>query len=428
MSTPFAFSYPDSPFNLPTSSVIDISRVVVGVEPSPIFYSLNGSLPLGLIFNSANGTISGLTAYGSITNVPINYTVDASYSTGVVSTSLSINVNFLPSFFYVNSPYIIQQNVNSTIIPTYLISNIQGIVYSLISSPPLSNINMTLRSADGYIIGTPPNFSNPISYTIRADNKGITYDTAVIISVQTLPTIAYPQSTYIITQGIPVTIVPVAAVNNAGVSYVIQGCALPLGLVFNTSTGIISGTPLLPTTFREYKITVFNLIGSTFVNLIINIIKTQLAPPVLSNDIDTGLCLTNPIVAMRRKAEILKYKKNSATLTKNQYLSLLVKGNGPYAKRVWANQSDLGSNPNISDLNVQGNTLICNSASVICAPTSASDVPASSVTTLCYDPAAPLVGYVAPNRTKVDIGFKWPQRAWQIGDMGFPVGKAGNII
>ena len=130
-------------------------------------------------------------------------------------------------------------------------------------------------------------------------------------------------------------------------------------------------------------------------------------------------------MAMRRKAEILKYKNNSANLTKQQYLSLLVQGKGPYAKRAWANQNDLGSNPNISTLNAQGNTIICNSNGVVCAPTSASDVP-GPITVLCYDPTVPLIGYGQPNRTRVNIVFKWPERGWQLGDMGFPVGKAGS--
>ena len=130
---------------------------------------------------------------------------------------------------------------------------------------------------------------------------------------------------------------------------------------------------------------------------------------------------------MRRKAEILKYKNNSATLTKKQYWSMAVQGKGPYARRVWANQNDLGSNPNISGLPTQGNIIICNDNTngVKCSPSSSSDVP-GTVTTLCYDPSIPLVGYTQPNRTKVNIGFKWPQRTWRIGDMGFPVGKAGN--
>ena len=181
----------------------------------------------------------------------------------------------------------------------------------------------------------------------------------------------------------------------------------------------------MPTTFRKYNVTVTNIIGSSTVILILDVIKVILAPRVVADNIDAGLCLTNPIMSIRRKAEILKYKKNSAGFTKNQNFSLAIKGNGPYAKRVWANQNDTLSTPNISGLPVEGNTIICNSNPIVCTPTSSSDVP-GPIVNLCYDPTVPLIGYNQPNRTRVNIGFKWPQRAWQIGDMGFPVGKAGS--
>ena len=61
---------------------------------------------------------------------------------------------------------------------------------------------------------------------------------------------------------------------------------------------------------------------------------------------------------MRRKAEILKYKANSAQLTKKQKWAQMVHGGGPLAKKVWANQNDLGSNPNIENLPLVGNTLL----------------------------------------------------------------------
>jgi hypothetical protein len=57
----FAFSYPGSPYYLPTSSTIDISRVVVGSQPSNIFYKINIPLPTGLTIDPSNGTIKGFT-------------------------------------------------------------------------------------------------------------------------------------------------------------------------------------------------------------------------------------------------------------------------------------------------------------------------------------------------------------------------------
>ena len=422
----FSFIYPNTPYNLPTSTTIDISAAIIsGPVPTNTFFRIAPTLPSGLTINSTNGSITGNTTFSSISN-SLTYTVDASYSTDVASTQLVIGVNFLPVFSYPFSPYIIQENNSTSIIPIYLISNIQNVNYSLApGSPLLSDISMNLRTSDGLISGIPSIFSIPTTYTIRANNGGVIYDTNVVISVQTIPTISYPQSVYILTQGVPVNIMPIASIYNTNVTYSINSCPLPNGLTFNTSNGNISGTPLLTNTYRQYTITVTNVIGSSQVTIVLNIIKVSLAPPVLADDINSGACLTNPDAAMRRKAEILKYKNNSSGLTRNQNWSLLVQGKGPYAKRVWANQNDLGSNPNISGLNSQGNTIICNSNPIICSPTSASDVP-GPVTTLCYNPSIPLIGYGQPNRTRVNIGFKWPQRTWQPGDMGFPVGKAGS--
>jgi hypothetical protein len=70
--------------------------------------------------------------------------------------------------------------------------------------------------------------------------------------------------------------------------------------------------------------------------------------------------ITQNDLDMRRKAEILKYKDNSANLTKKQKWSQMVRGNGPLAKKVWANQNILGSNPNIYNLPlVADNILVC---------------------------------------------------------------------
>ncbi len=423
----FSFNYPNTPYYLPTTTIIDISANISGIVPNDTVFKINIQLPTGLNIDASNGTISGTTTFASISPIK-SYIVDASYSTGVVSAPIVMGVNFLPIFSYPLTPYVIQENKYNSIMPIYLITNLPGIVYTLApQSPLLSDISMNLDSTDGLIYGSPSPFSFPTTYTIRANNFGLLYDVTLSISVQTLPVISYPQSIYILTQGVPVDIIPLSSIYNLNVTYSINGCPLPTGLTFNTNTGEIVGTPLLPNTYRQYTITATNVIGSSSTILILNIIKITLAPPVLADDINAGFCLTNPLAAMRRKAEILQYKNNSAGFTKNQLWSLTVRGKGPYANRVWANQNGLGSTPNISGLPTQGNTIICNTSGVICAPTSSSDVP-GPITTLCYDPTIPLIGYGNPTRKRVNIGFKWPQRAWQLGDMGFPVGKAGSDI
>ena len=134
-------------------------------------------------------------------------------------------------------------------------------------------------------------------------------------------------------------------------------------------------------------------------------------------------------LAMRRKAEVLKYKGNQNPLTKKQQLSRNVNGNGPLGKKVWATQNDLGSNPNVFNLPQVGNTLILcsdnNTNNIKCEPSSSSDVPGNSV--LCYNPAVPLVNYLPPPRTYLAGGTKWPQSTWKPGDNGFPRGKKGSM-
>ena len=141
-------------------------------------------------------------------------------------------------------------------------------------------------------------------------------------------------------------------------------------------------------------------------------------------------CITSvPVndLHMRRKAEILKYKANSAQLTKKQKWAQLVHGGGPLAKKVWATQNDLGSNPNIENLPLVGNVLQCNGPPLVqCSPSTACDVPGQTIQ-LCDDPNVPLTNYIV-QRTYLAGGTKVPQTCWTPGDNGFPVGKAGKMF
>ena len=400
----FSFSYPGTPYYYRTGVTIDISRVFVGSEPSPHVYSIAPGLPSGISFNTTNGNITGFTSWSNIIT-PTTYNV--SIQDNPSTASFVLGINFSPAFLYPFTPYILQISKPVTIIPQYVISNLQNISYSLISPTSLPS-GLTLNTANGIISGTPTSVSALTIYTIRAINGGVTFDTTLSISIQILPIISYAQTKYSQEQNVAFTILPVAVTGQTNVTYSIEGCDLPLGVIFNVSTGAISGLPRLITSVRSYTITVTNPVGSSVTTLFLSIIKTILAPQVQSDWVASGMCLTNADIAMRRKAEILKYKKNSSGLTQNQNWSLLVQGKGPYAKRVWANQNTLGSNPNILGLFRNGNSLICNTNGVVCAPTSSSNVP-GPVMNLCYNPAVPLVGYVQPIRTKTNIGFKWPQ-------------------
>ena len=416
----FTFQYPDISYNLATNSVIDISRnITSGTQPVGTIYSITPTPPIGITINSTNGTIFGNTLFASISPIT-TYTIDASSSSFITSATITFSVNVVPVFRYPDTPYTKELFKYTSIVPIYLTSETFGTTYTFVSSTPayptLTDLSLNLNFFNGHISGIPDISSNYTTYKIRANNGGVIYDALLEISVQTLPTIVYPNSSFTLTQGKPVNISPLSTNNpDTPVSYSIYGCSspnllykLPFGLIFNTATGEISGVPTVLTTYREYIIAITNNIGTVTTKLILNVIKEFLAPPVLADNFSSNTFLTDPAIAMRRKAEILKYNKNSSKLSKQQYYSLLAQGKGPYAKRSYGNQGNMSTNPNTSGLPQNNNTIICNSNSnIICSPTSSSDVP-GPIMNLCYNSNVPLVGYTEPTRKKVNIGFKWP--------------------
>jgi hypothetical protein len=114
-------------------------------------------------------------------------------------------------------------------------------------------------------------------------------------------------------------------------------------------------------------------------------------------------CSTNPgmhystyALDQRRKAEILKYKINSAQLSAAQQYSMAAR-NAFTRKKSWATQTQTFTNPNVNNLpEIQNEgvtvALQCNQPIVLCSLTSDSDVP-GPVIPLCIDESVPLYNY-----------------------------------
>jgi hypothetical protein len=112
---------------------------------------------------------------------------------------------------------------------------------------------------------------------------------------------------------------------------------------------------------------------------------------------DNGLVYSTYALDQRRKAEILKYRSNSAQLSPAQQYSMISR-NAFTRKKSWATQTQTYTNPNVDNLpeikNASGETvaLQCNQPPVLCSMTSDSDVP-GPVIQLCIDASVPLYNY-----------------------------------
>jgi hypothetical protein len=147
---------------------------------------------------------------------------------------------------------------------------------------------------------------------------------------------------------------------------------------------------------------------------------------------------------MISKGNVLQYKKNSSSLTKNQRYSQIAKGMWTNRTKTWATQSDKYTNPNMTSLRrvnyavvplptgvrdpfgcptttyQDGGNLVCNQTvspctnEVIettfvpnCYPSSDSDVP-GNIVPLCWNNRIQ-TWYPKQRRTMNNSANKWPQ-------------------
>lgn len=426
------YNHDTNSYNFPTGNFfIDISgELTNSPNPSEISLndlkyvisnnSLNSTLPFGLTLDASNGNITGLTTFFNISKNKsyIIAIVDNNNENTIIglSNTIYITIDYIPEFHYINNITSYEEQLNSVvnIIPYYTIYNKYDITYTLISEDPLENIGLRLHKSTGLISGTiefddPDQKKSNAYYTITANNNGILYHTRINIIINVLPIIEYPEYNEFIQNNL-ISITPLSGTDFSTDTIFSLNCNLPNGLTLNTKTGDIYGSVSLPMPMQTYIIYAENNVGRVNFKIKINIIKDLNIVPVVGDNFSSNTFLTSPDIEMRRKAEILKYKKNSNNLTKNQYYSLLSKGKSSYAKRAFSTQSHSYINSSVNNLQQRNNNLICDSSiNIICAPSSSSNVP-GPVVTLCYNPNIGVIGYKEPNKKRTNIGLKYPYR------------------
>ncbi len=218
-----------------------------GKDPSGASLVLPGGAPLGenALTNVILPALQQYIADGGKIGVgssPVSVAIadlgTVSFQDSAVIASAVVPTASAPaSLVYPQSSYSVPVNVPlAGITPTF-----SGTVTNCTVSPSLP-AGLSLDSSTCSISGTPTASQSAVSYTVTASNSG--GSTTAVLSISTFMQIivSYTGGPYTYIVGTPITALTPSIINGPASSYSISPALSP-GLNFNTSTGVISGTP-----------------------------------------------------------------------------------------------------------------------------------------------------------------------------------------
>lgn len=261
LSTPVNLSYATPVIYGVNVPIVNDSPTVTGTVTH---YAVSPALPAGLVLDSITGILAGTPTAASITT---NYTITARNVAGSTTANLGITVLAVPSNLAYTTP--VAYGVNIAAIPNT--PSVTGTVAHYSVSPVLPN-GLQLDSNTGILSGTATATVSAANYTVTASNIAGATTSAINIRVVIPPTnLSYvdDHTTYVL----GVTITPNTASVTGFVSRFSTTPALPPGLMLDSNSGTISGTPITGQSFATpYTITAANVAGQVQTTLIITIV------------------------------------------------------------------------------------------------------------------------------------------------------------
>ena len=264
--TPMGLSYP-SPNVFPIASMI--TALVRTVSGNVVGYSISPALPAGLSMNTATGVISGTP---TVFQPAIIYTVTATNTVGSISATLSIAVNKLAATISLSDMAKTIGDPDFTLSAT---SNSTGAISYRSSNSSVASINGNQVSILGVGVVTIIATQLPDALHEAASTTALlTVNPAAFVGIQ------YP-SPNVFTVTISITpLVPIVIGSVTGYSI---SPALPTGLIINSVTGVISGTPTVYQLPSKYMVTAIGTSGT--VSDTLNIAVKKLAASISMLDI-----------------------------------------------------------------------------------------------------------------------------------------------
>jgi hypothetical protein len=230
-------------------------------------YTANPSLPAGLVLDSSTGIISGTPT--AITSLAV-YTITGTNSGGGATTTVTIVVNDEIPYDIIYNPS--SQTLTKGAPMGAVTPSVSGGVVNLWTISPALPTGLTINANTGEISGTPTVVSPSTVYTVTATNDGGSGNGTITIQVNDIApfSVAYGNSPYTLTNGTQMTADTPTNLGGTVENWSITP-TLPTGLVFDNSTGTISGTPTLNSPTTIYTITANNTGGSGTVTVEITV-------------------------------------------------------------------------------------------------------------------------------------------------------------
>jgi uncharacterized repeat protein (TIGR01451 family) len=256
---PTTLTYSNNPAVYTNGSAIAANSPIHG-GGTVVSYAVAPALPVGLTMNPSTGVISGTATALAAT---ATYLVTATNSGGSTTVNVSITVkDVAPTGLTYNAdPAVYTKGTPIANNPPNLGG---GPVLSYVVAPALP-AGLTLNPGTGVISGTPTAVTAVATYTVTATNTGGSTTSGVSIKVNDVAPsgLTYGANPAVYVKGTLITSnIPSLGGGGPVVSYSVFP-TLPVGLVLNSGTGIISGTPTAVAATTIYTVTAMNSGGSS---------------------------------------------------------------------------------------------------------------------------------------------------------------------
>ena len=262
---------------------------------APLVYSVAPSLPAGLTLNPSTGAITGTPA-ASIAQTSFTMTVtDVNAETATATFDLTVNSPVVATLAIPTTTLTINKAA-TTFTPVTGSGGTGTLAYTV--SPGLPT-GLSFDGTSGAISGTATATSSSTVYTVTVTDTNSAAASAsfsLTVNSTVVATQAVPTTT--LTQGKAVTsFKPVTATGGSAPLTFAVSPALPAGLVFDTATGAITGTPSAAATAATYTVTITDINGvfanSTFSLAVSNpVVATQNVPATVLTQSKTAVPFT----------------------------------------------------------------------------------------------------------------------------------------